>query len=154
MLTSFNLQVAPMLHTEFRDDWHFGSGEEAQNSFQDGGHLWFSIGTGSAIVDLQVTQMLSTKLRVNWFLCSGEEVQNWFSRWRPSCISISAIFHLQVTRCFLPSFESIGLSIKKKRKIDSITKTCLFKYTETLPPKTENFQIQILICFHISAPKT
>ena len=32
---------------------------------------------------------------------------------------ILAIFYLQVTRCFLASLESIGLSVKeKKRKID------------------------------------
>ena len=32
---------------------------------------------------------------------------------------ILAIFHLQVTRCFLESLESIGLSVQeKKRKID------------------------------------
>ena len=32
-----------------------------------------------------------------------------------------------------------------------ITKTCLFKYIEILPPKTENFQIKNADIFHISA---
>ena len=32
-----------------------------------------------------------------------------------------------------------------------ITKTCLFKYIENLPPKTENFQIKNSNIFHISA---
>ena len=30
---------------------------------------------------------------------------------------------------------------------NAITKTCLFKNTENLPPKNENFQIKILIFF-------
>ena len=32
-----------------------------------------------------------------------------------------------------------------------ITKTCLFKYTEILPPKSENFQMKNFDIFHISA---
>ena len=51
--------------------------------FQDGGHLWFPIGTISATFDLQVT-------------------------------SILLIY--KSPRCFLPSFESIGLSVQKKVK--------------------------------------
>ena len=34
---------------------------------------------------------------------------------------------------------------------DLITKTCLFKYTEILPPKNENFQVKHSDIFHISA---
>ena len=34
---------------------------------------------------------------------------------------------------------------------ETITKTRLFKYIENSPPKTESFQIKILIFFHISA---
>ena len=33
----------------------------------------------------------------------------------------------------------------------TITKTCLFKYTEILPPKYENFQIKKSDIFHVSA---
>ena len=35
----------------------------------------------------------------------------------------------------------------------TITKICLFKYTEILPPKNENFQIKNSDIFHISAEK-
>ena len=45
-------------------------------------------------------------------------------------------------------------SIKKKvckQIARSITKTRLFKYTENLKPKTEHFQIKILMIFIISA---
>ena len=33
ILVIFNLQVTPMLPTEFRVNWPFGSGEEAKNRF-------------------------------------------------------------------------------------------------------------------------
>ena len=50
-------------------NWPFGSGEEAKNDFQDGGHgghLGFPVGTILEIFYLQVTPMLPTKYRVNW----------------------------------------------------------------------------------------
>ena len=37
-----------------------------ENTFQDGGHLGFSIKIILAIFDLQVTLMLSIKFKVNW----------------------------------------------------------------------------------------
>ena len=84
----------------------------------------FQIGTILANLDLQVTPMLPTRFQVNWHFSSGEEAKNRFSRWppwRPSWISDRndfSYFCLQVTQCFLPSFESIGLSVlEKKRKI-------------------------------------
>ena len=33
ILASFDLQVTPMLPTKFQVNWHFGSGEEADNRF-------------------------------------------------------------------------------------------------------------------------
>ena len=98
-----------------------------------------------AIFDLQVIPMLPAKFRVNWpFSSEEEEAKNWFSgwpQWRPSWISNREDFSYfwfishpnasyQVwsqlasgfrrrSECFLPSFESIGLSVqKKKQKID------------------------------------
>ena len=53
---------------------------------------------------------------VSWLFGSEEEAQNRFSRWRPwrpSCISEWNEFSLFTTK-----FESIGLSVQKKRKID------------------------------------
>ena len=86
-------------------------------------HLRFPIGTILTIFDLQVTSMLPIKFRVNWPFGSEEEAKNRFSRW-PSWISdrkkILAIFaNYKSPRCFLPSFESIGLLVQeKKRQID------------------------------------
>ena len=74
ILATFDLQVNPMLHTEFQVNWPFGSGGEA-------------IGTILAIFYLQLTPMLPTKFRVNWPYDSGGEAKNIFSGWRPSWIS-------------------------------------------------------------------
>ena len=61
----FDLQVIVLLLTKFRVNWAFGSGEEAQNRYQNsghGGHLGFPIGTIYVLSDLQVTPMLTSKL--------------------------------------------------------------------------------------------
>ena len=81
ILAVFDLQVTPMLPSTFGVNWPFGSGEEAKNRFQDGGHLGFPIGTILAIFYLQVTLMLTSKFGVNWPFGSGE-AKNRFSRWR------------------------------------------------------------------------
>ena len=116
-----------MLHTKFQADWPFGSGGEAKNKFLDGrhgGNLRFPSGTIIAIFVLQVTLMLHTKFQINWLFGSGGEVKSKFSRWPPGHVgfpirTILAFFDLQVSRCFLPSFKSIGLSVQeKKQKID------------------------------------
>ena len=71
--------------------------------------------------------MLPTKFKVNKPFGSGEEAKNKnrFSRWPPWQLSwISdqndfSYFLSMSPRCFLPSLESIGLSVQvKKRKID------------------------------------
>ena len=93
ILATFDLQVTLMLPSKFGVNWPFGSGEEAKNNFQDGGHgghLGFPIGMILAIFDLQVTLMLPSKFGVHWPFGSGEEAKNRFSRWlpwRPSWIS-------------------------------------------------------------------
>ena len=69
--------------------------------------------------------MLSTKFRINSPFGSGEEARNIFPRlrlWRPSLISdrndFSSFFIYKSPWCFLPSFESTGLSVlQKKRKL-------------------------------------
>ena len=94
-----------MLPSKFGVNWPFGSGEEAKNNFQDGGHgshLGFPIGTILAI-DLQVTSTLPSMFGVNWPFGLGEEAKNRFSKWRPwrpSWISDwhdFSYFNLQVT---------------------------------------------------------
>ena len=90
-----------------------------------GGHLWFPIGTILTTFYLQVTSMLPTKFCVRWPFGSGEESKNRFSRWlpwRPSWATdrndFIFFFIYKSPRCFLQSFESVGLSVKeKKRKI-------------------------------------
>ena len=52
-----------MLHTKFKINWPFGSGEEGKIDFQEGGHgghLGFPIGTILALFDLQVIPMLTS----------------------------------------------------------------------------------------------
>ena len=73
------------------------------------------------ICNLQVTLMLPTKFQVSLPLGS-EEVKNRFSRWQPwwpSWISDRTKFSCMSSRCFLPIFKSVGLSVQeKKQKID------------------------------------
>ena len=64
--------------------------------------------------------MLPTKFGVNWLLDLGEEKKNRFSRYLgfPNGTTF-AIFIYKLPRCFLPSLESTGFSVqKKKQKID------------------------------------
>ena len=75
ILAIFDLQVTPMLPSKFEVNWPFGSGEEAKNRFQDGGHgghLGSPIRTIFAIFDLQVTLILPSKYRINWPRGVGE----------------------------------------------------------------------------------
>ena len=90
--------------------------------FQDGchgGHLGFRIRTILAIFDLQVTLMLPTKFRVKWLLGLGEEAKNRFSRWLSWIYDrhdFSYFLIYKSPKCFLPSFESTGLSVQEKKR--------------------------------------
>ena len=69
ILTIFDLQVNPMLPTNFQVNWPFLQEKKQKIDFQNGrygGHLGFQIRTILAIFDLQVTPMLPTKFQVNW----------------------------------------------------------------------------------------
>ena len=61
--------------------------------------------------------MLPTKFQVNWPFGSGEKGKIGGHLGFPIG-TILAIFDLQTSRCFQPSFESIGLLVQKKQKID------------------------------------
>ena len=81
ILANYDLQVTPMLPTNFRVNWHLGLGEKAKNRFSRWPpwrpvwiyKLFYTI---LAIFDLQVTLMLPTKFRVNWPFGSGEHYGN------------------------------------------------------------------------------
>ena len=90
---------------------------------QGGSHLGFPIRMILATVDLQVTSLLSMNFEsVAISFGSGEKVQNRFSRvaiWDFLSQRFELFLIYKSPRCFLPSFESIGLSgQKKKGKID------------------------------------
>ena len=92
---------------------------------QDGSHLRFPIRMILATVDVQVTSILPMNFWVNCPFGTGEKNQNRFSRRMRPQFGISYRNHLSYffiyksPRCFLPSFESIGLSVQKKKgKID------------------------------------
>ena len=89
---------------------------------QDGSHLGFSIRTILATVDLQVTSILS----MNFWVGSGEKVQNKIFKmatiaaiWDSLSQWFELFFIYKSSQCFLSGFESIGLSVQKKKgKID------------------------------------
>ena len=125
ILGIFDLQFIPMLSTNFRVNWPFGSGKEAKKKeFQEGrhgGNFGFPIGMILVIFDLQVTPMLPTKLRVYWPFCSGEEAKinifkailDFRSEWFKQFLIYKS------PQCFLPSFQSTSCLVQeKKQKID------------------------------------
>ena len=73
ILAIFDVQVIPMLPTEFQVNWPFGSGKATKNRFSRWPplqHLGFLIGMILALFDLQVSQTLPTKFQVSH---SGQE---------------------------------------------------------------------------------
>ena len=92
---------------------------------QDGSHLGFPIRMILATVDLQVTSILPITLSPLPFQFRRKSSKQIFKMATIAAIwdFLSQQFELfliyKSPRCFLPSFESIGLSVqKKKRKID------------------------------------
>ena len=87
---------------------------------QDGSHLRFPIRMILATVDLQVTSILPMNFRFR--RKSSKQIFKMVAIaaiWDFLSQRFELFFYLQVTRCFLPSFESIGLSVQKKKgKID------------------------------------
>ena len=111
-----------MLPTKFQVNWPFSSGEEGKNRLSrwlPWWPSWISKGNELAIFDLQVTLMLPTTFRINALFGSGE-AKTRFLRWQlwlPSLISDwNNFFIYKSTRCFLPSFETIGLSVQEKKQ--------------------------------------
>ena len=75
-----------------------------------------------AIFNLQDATILPTKFQVNWPFLSGEELQTRMSRCHylgfPITMSLALLIY-KLPKYFLPGFESVGLSVqKKKHKID------------------------------------
>ena len=82
ILAVFDLQVTPMLRTEFQINWPFCSGEVAKNRFSRW-PPWQPSWISDRNFDLQFTLMLPAKFQLKWPFGSGEEVKKSFSRWPP-----------------------------------------------------------------------
>ena len=90
---------------------------------QGGSHLGFLIRMILATVDLQVTSIIPMNFWVKCPFGSGKKVQTDFQDGHHGrnleFQQFELFFIYKSPRCFLPSFESTGLSVqKKKRKID------------------------------------
>ena len=92
---------------------------------QDGSHLRFPIRTILATVDLQVTSILPITLSQLPFRFKRKSSKQIFKMdamaaiWDFLSQQFELFFIFKSPRCFLPSFESIGLSVQKKKgKID------------------------------------
>ena len=125
ILAIFDLQVTPMLLTKFRVNWPLGSGVEANNRFSRWQQSWISYRNNCYFLP---TSHPDASYKVS------SQLAFWFRRRSEKYIfkmaAVMAILHFQTerfklsfiyksSRCFLPSFKSIGLSFQeKKRKID------------------------------------
>ena len=92
---------------------------------QDGSHLGFSIRIILAIVDLQVSLILPMNFESITLSVQGKSSKQIFKMaamaaiWNFLSQRFEQFFIYKSPRCFLPSFESIGLSVQKKKgKID------------------------------------
>ena len=123
-----------ILPTKFRDNWFFGSGEEAQNrfsrwqlqgiiDFQDGNqgsHLGLQIRMTVANFDL-LSQYLQPSFESNGLSVQEKCKIDFQVGGQGSHLgwTILAILIYKLPRYFLPSFESIGLLVQEKKcKID------------------------------------
>ena len=139
ILAIFDLQVTQMLPTKFRVNWPFCSGEEAKKRFW----RWLPwrpswISDRSDFSFCWSTSHLDTSNEL-WVKCpfsSGEKVQNRFSRWPPfgrrsenrfskwlpaAILDFQSewfqiFFIYQLPRCFLPSFQSVGLWVHETKQ--------------------------------------
>ena len=107
----FDLQASSMLPAKVKVNWHFSSGEEANDKFSKRWPWrpsWISNRNNfSYFFGIQVIPMPPTKFQVNWPFDSGGEAKNRFLRWRPwiSDQNGFSYFNLQVIQV------SIGLSV-------------------------------------------
>ena len=90
---------------------------------QDGSHLGFPIRIILATVDLQVTSILPMNFESIALSVQEKKFKTDFKDGRHGrnlrfpIATIWAIFFIyKAPRCFLPSFETVGLSVQKKRK--------------------------------------
>ena len=83
---------------------------------------WLSNQNDFSCFDLLVTSMLPVKFQDYLTFVSGREAKNRFSRWRPWRLSWIShqnnflYFIYTSPRCFLPSFKSISLIFKEKKR--------------------------------------
>ena len=69
----------------------------------------------STIFDLQITSMHPTKFLVNHSLSVQEKRQKIGGQLGFPIVTILAILDYKSSQCFLPSFQSVGLSVPEKK---------------------------------------
>ena len=108
--------TTPMLPTKFQDNWPFVSKEEGKNRFSRGLPWQPSWISHQNNFNYFISTSHPTKFHVIWPFVSGEEGKNGFSRLWPSWISDQNNFFIYKSPCcFLPSLESISLSVLRRR---------------------------------------
>ena len=119
-----NLQVIPMFPTQFQVNWPFVSGEEAKKGFLRLPPWWPSvISDGNDLSYFWSTSHLDASYQVSsrmafWFRRRSEKYIIKMAAMAAILDFGSARFYLfliyKSPRCFLPSFESIGLLVQEK----------------------------------------
>ena len=121
----FHLQVTPMLPIKFWVNWPFSSEEERKNRFSRWPPSWISEWNDFSYFYIYK----SSQSFLSIFKSTGALVQenkrkkrvSGWPPWWPSWIfdpNNFSYFRSTSPKCFLPSFESNGLSVQEKRKID------------------------------------
>ena len=123
ILTTFDLQISPVLLTKVWVNWPLGSGEKAQNRFSTWPPwplTWIFKGNGfSYFFYLQITLILPIKFWVNGRFGLGEGKHYFFQDGGHLSLPIKTILTIIIYKLpwyFLPSFESLGLSVQENKQ--------------------------------------
>ena len=122
ILAIFDLQLTPLLPTEFQVNWPFGSGDEAKSRFS-----WFTIITILVIFYLQGTPMYVQSFKSICLLVQEKRKIDFHDGCHAGHLgfmigTILAIFFIYKSpQCFLLSFKSICLWVQEKKR----TRACV-----------------------------
>ena len=115
----------PILPTKFQVKLGFGSGEDIQNRFQNGGPLGFRSELFKLFFIYKSPPILPARFWVSWHFGSGDKVQNILSKWRLwryYCIfdrndfSVIFFFNYKSPWYFLPIFENLKIDFENGRR--------------------------------------